>query len=171
MTSIRTMLSIVAIMDLEVKQMDVKTTFLHGDLEEEIYMQQPKGFVEEGKENLVCRLRKSLYGLKQAPRQWYWKFESFMTDQGYHKTQADHCVFVKKFDGGDCLILLLYVDDMLIVERDQMKIRMLKKALSKSFSMKDMGPAKQILGMHIVQDRTKKVLWLSQEKYVTKILA
>ena len=67
------------------------------------------------------RLKKSLYGLKQAPRPWYRKFDSFMTDQGYQKTQADHCVFVKKFEGGDFLILLLYVDDMLIVGRDQPK--------------------------------------------------
>ena len=122
MTSIRTMLSIAANMDLEVEQLDVKTAFLHGDLEEEIYMHQPEGFVEKGKENLVCRLRKSLYGLKQAPRQWYRKFESFMTDNGYHKTQADHCVFVKKFKGGYFLILLLYTDDMLIGGRDLMKI-------------------------------------------------
>ena len=102
-------------MNLEVEQLDVKTAFLHGDLEEEIYMQQPEGFVKRGKEHLVCRLKKSLYGLKQAPRQWYRKFDSFMTDQGYHKTQADHCVFVKKFEGADFLILLMYVDDMLIV--------------------------------------------------------
>ena len=93
-----------------------------------------------------------------------------MTNNRYHKTQADHCVFVKKFEGGDFLILLLYVDDMLIVGRDHMKIRVLKKALSRSFSMKDMGSTKQIRGMHIVRDRTKKFLWLSQEKYVTKVL-
>ena len=87
MTSIRTMLSIAANMDLEVEQLDVKTAFLHGDLEEEIYMHQMEGFVEKGEEkNLVYRLRKSLYGLKQAPQQWYRKFESFMTDNGYHKT-------------------------------------------------------------------------------------
>ena len=82
MTSIRTVLSIVASMNLEVEQLDVKTTFLHGDLEEEIYMQQLEGFFEKGKEHLVCRLKKSLYGLKQAPRQWYRKFDTFMTDQG-----------------------------------------------------------------------------------------
>ena len=74
-----------------------------------------------------------------------------MTDKGYHKTQADHCVFVKKFDGGDFLILLLYVDHMLIVGRDQVKIGMLKKALNRTFAMKDLGPARQILGMHIIQ--------------------
>ena len=70
-------LSIAASMDLEIKKLDVKTTFLHRELDEEIYMQQPEGFVEKGKENLVCQLKKSLYGLKQAPRQWYKKFESF----------------------------------------------------------------------------------------------
>ena len=100
--------------------------------------------MKKGNEHLVCQLKKSLYGLKQAPRQWYRKFDSFMTDQGYHKTQADHCVFVKKFEGGDFLILLLYVDDMLIVGRDQAKIRTLKKALNRTFSMKDLGPARQI---------------------------
>ena len=112
---------------------DAPTIFLHGDFEEGIYMQQPEGFVKKGKENLVCRLKKSFYGLKQAPKQWYQRFNSFMTNLGYCKTQDDHCVFVKKFDGGDFLILLLYVPDMLIVKQDRIKIRMLKKALSWSF--------------------------------------
>ena len=93
-----------------------------------------------------------------------------MTYHGYHKTLADYYVFVKKFEGGDFLILLLYVDDMLIVGRDPKKIRSLKKVLSKSFAMKDMGQVKQILRMHIVRYPTKKLLWLSQEKYVTKVL-
>ena len=107
MTSIRTVLSITASMDLDVEQLDIKTTFLHGDLEVKIYMQQPEGFVKKGKENLVCQLKKSLYGLKQAPRQRYQKFDSFMTDHGYQKTQVDHCMFVKKFNEGDSLILIL----------------------------------------------------------------
>ena len=77
-------------------------------------------------------------------------------------------MFVKKFEGGDFLILLLYVDDMLIVRRDQAKIQMLKKDLNRTFAMKDLVPARQILGMHIIRDRSKKQLWLSQERYVTK---
>ena len=83
MTSIKTILSIVAVEDLHLEQLDVKTTFLHGNLEEEIYMQQPQGYEVKGKEKLVCRLKKSLYGLKQAPRQWYLKFDRFMAVQGY----------------------------------------------------------------------------------------
>ena len=98
----------------------------------------------KGKENLVCRLRKSLYGLKQTPRQSYKKFESFMLEHGFHKTQADQCVFVKRYSEGNFLILLLYVDDMLVVGQDAKKIVSLKKALSKSFAMKDLGPKKHI---------------------------
>ena len=107
--------------------MDVTTPFLYGDLEEEIYMQHPEAFEEKGKENLVCRLKKSLHGLKQDPRKWYKKFESFMVDHKFHKTQAYHYIFVKKYDGGDFLILLLYIDDMLIVGQDLKKIARLSE--------------------------------------------
>ena len=170
MSSIRVVLALAASMDLEVEQLDVKTAFLHGDLEEEIYMEQPEGFHEKGKEQLVCLLKKSLYGLKQAPRQWYRKFESFMVDHGFKKTLSDHCVFVKRYASDDFIILLLYVDDMLIVGRDTKKISSLKMALSKSFAMKDLGPAKKMLGINIYRDRKNKQLWLSQERYIEKLL-
>ena len=93
-----------------------------------------------------------------------------MLEHEFHKIQVDHYMFVKRYDEGDFLILLLYVDDMLIVGQDTRRILTLKRALGKSFAMKDLGPTKHILGMHIVRDRTKKVFWLSQEKYVSKIL-
>ena len=83
----------------------MKTAFLHGDLHEEIYMEQPEGFEEKGKEKLVCKLKKSLYGLKQAPRQWYRKFDSFMTSNGYKRTSGDPCVYFKKFSGGLPLVV------------------------------------------------------------------
>jgi len=100
---------------LYLEQLDVKTTFLHGDLEEEIYMQQPQGYEVKGKEKLVCKLKKSLYGLKQAPRQWYLKFDRFMYEQGYTRCHSDHCVYLKRQNDGSYIILLLYVDDMLVV--------------------------------------------------------
>ena len=115
MSSIRVVLGLVASLDLELEQLDVKTTFLHGDLKEEIYMDQPEGFKLKGNEHMVCKLKKSLYGLKQAPRQWYKKFDLFMVGHRYTRTNADHCVYVKKFPNGKFVILLLYVDDMLIV--------------------------------------------------------
>ncbi|GKA50088.1 putative RNA-directed DNA polymerase [Tanacetum coccineum] len=125
MSSIRVVLGLVASMDLKVQQLDVKTTFLLDDLEEEIYMD---------------------------PRQWYKKFESFMSKQGYTKITSDHCVFFQKFLDKDFIILLLYVDDMLLVGSNIRKIEKLKKELNKSFAMKDLGEAKQILGMRISQD-------------------
>jgi hypothetical protein len=78
---------------LHLEQLDVKTIFLHGYLEEEIYMQQPQGYEVKGKANLVCRLKKSLYGIKQSPKQWYLKFDRFMTEQGYSRCHSDHCVY------------------------------------------------------------------------------
>ena len=100
---------------MHLEQLDVKTAFLHGDLEEEIYMQQPQGYEVKGKENLVGRLKKSLYGLKQAPRQWYLKFDKFMIEQGYDRCHSYHCVYFKRLDNGRYIILLLHVDDMLVV--------------------------------------------------------
>ena len=153
MSSNRTVLSLGATLDLEVEKMNVKNVFLHGDLEEEIYMKQREGFHVEGKEEYVCRLRKSLYGLKQALRKWYKKFESVMCEQGYKKTTSDHCVFIKKLSDDNFIILLLYVDDMLIVGKDISMIDRLKKQLGESFAMKDLGTAKHILGIRIIRDR------------------
>ncbi|KAJ4728518.1 Retrovirus-related Pol polyprotein from transposon TNT 1-94 [Melia azedarach] len=170
MSSIRVVLGITASLDLEIEQMDVKTAFLHGDLDKKIYMEQPEGFKIKGKEDYVCKLKKSLYGLKQAPRQWYKKFETVMGEQGYRKTSSDHCVFIQKFSDDDFIILLLYVDDMLIVGRNAFRIDWLKKQLSKSFAMKDLGPAKQFLGIRIHRDRAAKKLCISQEHYIEKVL-
>ncbi|CAL8081539.1 unnamed protein product [Prunus armeniaca] len=169
MSSIRVVLGLAASLNLEIKQLDVKTAFLHGDLEEEIYMEQPEGFKVKGKEDLVCRLKKSLCGLNQPPRQWYKKFDSFMIEHRYRRTTSDHCVFVKRFDDGEFIILLLYVDDMLIVRQNNDKISKLKKELSKSFAMKDLGPAKRIIDMSISRDRKNRKLRLSQESYIEKV--
>ncbi|OMO51796.1 Reverse transcriptase, RNA-dependent DNA polymerase [Corchorus capsularis] len=169
MSSIRVVLGLAASLNLEIEQLDVKTAFLHGDLQEEIYMDQPEGFKVKGKEHMVCRLKKSLYGLKQALRQWYKKFDSFMVSHLFKRTATDPCVYFRSF-GNNFIILLLYVDDMLIVGQDVELISKLKDDLSRSFDMKDLGPAKQILGMDIIRDRKAGKLWLSQEKYVERIL-
>lgn len=169
LTTIRTVLSIIAAEDLHLEQLDVKTAFLHGDLEEEIYMQQPEGFSVEGKEKLVCKLKKSLYGLKQAPRQWYKKFDGFMQTNGYFRCNADHCCYFKRFQSS-YIILLLYVDDMLVAGSDMGEIRKLKKQLSSEFDMKDLGAAKQILGMRISRNKLKGTLQLSQAEYIERIL-
>ena len=147
--------------DLHLEQLDVKTTFLHGDLEEEIYMQQPKGYEVKGKEELVCRLKKSLYGLKWALRKWYLKFDKFMSEQGYTRCHSDHCVYMKNQNDGSYIILLLYVYDMLVSGSNMQEINVLKRKLADSFAMKDLAVSKQILGMRITRDRKNHKLTLS----------
>lgn len=140
-------------MNLELEQLDMKTAFLHGDLKKEIYMVQPEGFKVKAKESLVCKLKKSLYDLKQVPHQWYKKFNSFMVGHGYKCTAVDQCIYIKKFTGDNFFILLLYVDDILIVGKDANLISRLKEEFSKSFDMKNLGPAQQILRIKIIRER------------------
>ena len=168
-TTIRVVLGLVEAEGLYLEQLDVKTAFLHGDLKEVIYMQQPQGFIAPGKEDLVCKLQKSLYGLKQAPRQWYKKFDAFMCRSGYTRCQSDHCCYFKRFDKS-YIILLLYVDDMLIAGADFNEIEKLKKEMSNHFAMKDLAEAKKILGIKIIRDKVAGTLKLSQAEYVEKVL-
>ncbi|GJR75321.1 retrovirus-related pol polyprotein from transposon TNT 1-94 [Tanacetum coccineum] len=145
--SIRILLATVAQLDLELVQMDVKTAFLHGDLEKEIYMVQPEGFKVARKEHEVCKLHKSLYGLKQSPRQWYKQFNKFMMESKYKRSKYDHCVYLKKLQDGSFVYLILYVDDMLIASQSSDEIEKLKTRLKNEFEMKDLGEAKMILSM------------------------
>ena len=139
--SIRTLLSLVVNLDLELEQMDVKTAFLHGNLEDDLYMEQPEGYEDKSKPDHVCFLKKSLYGLKQSPRQWNKRFDEFMTLQGYQRSQHDVCVYTTEGSDGSLVYLLLYVDDMLLVAKDMRDVKKLKNQLESSFEMKDLEPA------------------------------
>ena len=165
-SSIRVLLALVAQFDLELQQLDVKTAFLHGDLEGT--MDQLEGFLAEGKEDHVCQLKKSLYGLKQSSRQWYKRFDAFMTTHGFFRSVFDSCVYHKKMSGNSMIYLLLYVDNMFIAAKNITEIYILKKLLSKEFDMKDSGVAKKIFGIEIL--RENGVVHLSQKRYIKKVL-
>ncbi|GJT03628.1 zinc finger, CCHC-type containing protein [Tanacetum coccineum] len=167
-TTIRLLLALAAIHNLVIHQMDVKTTFLNGDLDEEVYMKQPEGFVMPGNEHKVCKLVKSLYGLKQAPKQWHQKFDEVVLSSGFHLNQSDKCVYSKFDNSGKGVIICLYVDDMLIFGTDQNQVDKTKKFLSSRFSMKDMGEADIILGIKI--KRENKGIVITQSHYIEKIL-
>ncbi|KAG8478002.1 hypothetical protein CXB51_027809 [Gossypium anomalum] len=169
-SSIRALLGMVAMYVLEFEQLDVKTAFLHEELEEDIYMEQLEGFTVSEKEDYVCLLKKSLYGLKQSPRKWYKRFDSFMTSHDFKRSSFDGCVYFKKNSDGSFVYLLLYIDDMLIAAKDKEEIRKVKAQLSEEFEMKDFGPAKKILGMEILRDRKASKLYLSQKGYIEKVL-
>ncbi|GKB46828.1 zinc finger, CCHC-type containing protein [Tanacetum coccineum] len=144
-STIRLLIAMASIHNLIIHQMDVKTAFLNGDLDEEVYMNQPQGFIMPGNENKVCKLIKSLYGLKQAPKQWHQKFDEVVLSNGYLLNQADKCVYSKFDESGKRVIICLYVDDMLIFGTDQVHVDLTKEFLSSRFSMKDMGEADAIL--------------------------
>ncbi|KAK1608830.1 hypothetical protein QYE76_032503 [Lolium multiflorum] len=169
LTTIRVLLSLAASHGLLVHQMDVKTAFLNGELEEEIYMEQPDGFVVDGQEGKVCKLLKSLYGLKQAPKQWHEKFERTLTAEGFVVNEADKCVYYRH-GGGEGVILCLYVDDILIFGTSLTVIKEVKEFLSRCFEMKDLGVADVILNIKLLKDDDGGITLL-RSHYVEKILS
>ncbi|KAI5339875.1 hypothetical protein L3X38_019148 [Prunus dulcis] len=138
--SLRVIMALVAHFDLHLHQMDVKTAFLNGDLEEDIYMVQPEGFVQEGGKSLVCKLCKSIYGLKQASRQWYLKFNKVVKDFGFVENVLDECIYMK-MSGRHFIILVLYVDDILLACTNLTMLHDCKNFLSKNFEMTDLAEA------------------------------
>ena len=160
-TTIRTVLALVTQFNWELEQLDVKTAFLHGDLDETIYMRQPEGFkvFKKGIE-LVCLLKKSLYGLKQSPRQWYKQFDTFVVNSGFQRSNFDSCLYFKGVNGEDPIYLLLYVDDMLLACPSFKTIQHVKGLLKSEFDMKELGEARRILGISISRNRSGSVMKL-----------
>jgi len=147
-TTIRCILAMTAANGWELHQMDVKTAFLNGDLDEEVYMEQPDGYVDPTYPDKVCRLLQALYGLMQAPKMWYAKLDDFLKSQGFDNIDPDACLY-PQMDDGEIIIVLVYVDDLLSVASSLAAIYKIKDALHKRFEMKDLGEAKVILGLEI----------------------
>ena len=169
LTTIHLLISLAASHDLLIHQMDVKTTFLNGELEEEIYMDQLDGFVAKGKEGKICKLLKSLYDLKQAPKQWHEKFDKTLTSAGFVVNEADKCVYYR-FGGGNGVILCLYVDNILIFGNNIEVIKEVKNFLSNNFEMKDLGEADVILNIKLLREEGNGGVTLVPSHYVKKVL-
>ncbi|GJZ80052.1 retrovirus-related pol polyprotein from transposon TNT 1-94 [Tanacetum coccineum] len=135
----------------ELHQMDVKITFLNENLEEEVYMEQPEEFVIDGKEKMVCKLKKSIYGLKKASRSWYIKFNDTITSFGFEEIIVDRCIY-HKISGRKFILLVLYVDDIFLATNDFGLLHKTKEYLSKNFEMKDMGETSYVIGILIFRD-------------------
>ena len=132
--------------------MDVKTAFLNGNLEEDIYMQQPEGFVADRKGNMVCKLQKSIYRLKQTSRSWNIRFDQIVKSFGFIQNLDEPCVY-KKCEGKVVSFLVLYVDDILLIGNDVVTLSTVKVWLPSSFDMKDLGEASYIIGIKLIRDR------------------
>ncbi|KAJ9566323.1 hypothetical protein OSB04_002289 [Centaurea solstitialis] len=167
--SIRILMAISAYFNYEIWQMDVKTVFLNGKLTEDVYMQQPEGFVDPKNPNKVCKLLKSIYGLKQASRSWNLHFDERIKESSFTKSEFEPCIYAK-FSGSIVTFLVLYVDDILLIGNDIPTLQSVKAWLSKCFQMKDLGEAAYILGIKIYRNRSRRLIGLSQSTYIDKIL-
>ena len=162
--SYKAIFALAAALDWELEQMDVKTAFLYGEVDEVIYVTQPTGF-EVGDKSKVCKLKKALYGLKQSPRVWYNTLAAFLKELGFEPIAADYSVFTN----GSCIISV-YVDDILLAGPDKKEIQAIKDKLRQRFEMTDLGPCTYYLGMTVTRDRANRILRLGQAGYVQKFV-
>ena len=169
--SLRLLLALAALENWEIHQMDVKSAFLNGVLNEEIYMEQPQGFVAAGQENKVCRLKKAIYGLKQASRTWNQQFHGVLSELGFKRTYSDAGIYVRHQNrGSGLLIVVLYVDDITIMGASLEDVKQLKEKLSLRYEMSDLGEIQSYLGMRISRDRSRKRIEVDQSGYIKSVL-
>ena len=143
-------------------QLDVKSAFLHGELKEAVFVEQPQGYEQEGSREKVLKLKKALYGLKQAPRSWYSKIENYFLKEGFERCNHESTLFVKTNAGGKVLIISLYVDDLIFTGNDACLIEKFKCSMKSEFEMTDLGKMRYFLGVEVVQ--SAKGIHLCQKK-------
>ena len=160
--SIRFVVALGAQHKLQLHQMDVSTAFLHGELTDEVYMKQPEGFIETGKEDLVCRLKQSIYGLRQSPRCWNHALDGKLKEMEFKQTSSDPCLYVSFDSEGVLFLVAVYVDDIVLGGKSKAKMDAVKEELSKKFEMKDLGPLHHFLGVKVIQDQLTGVIWIGQ---------
>ncbi|MBW0527945.1 hypothetical protein O181_067660 [Austropuccinia psidii MF-1] len=165
LATLRFLLGYCASNDFDIQQMDVKTAFLHGDLDEEIFIRIPEGYTPTMKGEVCLKLTKSLHGLKKSPRNWYLCIKRFFTEAGFRPSAADPCFFIKT--GGEPCFVFLHVDDLVIGGQN---LNMFKKKIISTFEMKDLGELKYVLGMKVTRNRSMRTISLSQELYVDNLL-
>jgi len=166
--ALRAILAIAAIEDLELESVDISSAYLNGELAEEVYMRQPEGFVEKGRD-WYWRLLKSLYGLKQAGRCWHKKLNEVLVQLGFKRTICEHSIWVFQ-RGEERVIVPVFIDDMTIAARTKKAIQEVKDDLRKHFKLRDLGPTSFLLGVEVKRDRSTRTLTLNQRQYILDLL-
>lgn len=170
--AVRTVLTVAAVEDMDLRQMDVPNAFVRADLEEEVFLAVPEGVqIPGGMDHLttVCRLNRPLYGLKQSARNFNDMINSSLIRIGFTRCQADNCIYVLKRQK-HTVLLILYVDDVAIASNDDGLLQIVMDHLKKDFDMKDLGPLTYFLGIQIIRDRPNRMIYLSQRRYVQEII-
>ncbi|KAL0412091.1 UNVERIFIED_CONTAM: Retrovirus-related Pol polyprotein from transposon RE2 [Sesamum latifolium] len=164
--TVRLLIAIATTRHWPILQLDVNNAFLHGHLDEEVYMVPPEGYTKAG-HGLVCRLKKSLYGLKQASRQWNIEFTSKLEAFGFKQSSHDHCLFTMH-TASSFLALIVYVDDVLLTGDSLANLSAVKQYLDDLFTIKDLGQAKFFLGLELA--RSAHGTFITQKKYLMDII-
>ena len=166
--SVRSVVALASKCGLKLHQMDITTAFLNGDLNEEVFMKQPEGFISHGQEHLVCRLDRSIYGLKQSPRCWNQALDAQLKLMGFQQSTSDPCIYTST-EGG-LFILAVYVDDILLAGKSEQRIAQIKSDLGKRFQLKDMGELHYFLGVSVKQSHGTGNIWVGQPTYTQAIV-
>lgn len=168
MDTVRMIIALAANKGWQVYQLDVKSAFLYGTLTEEVYVEQPKGYIKKGNEQKVYKLHKALYGLKQAPRAWFSKIEGYFLAEGFQKSSNEQTLFLKCGDDDSVLIVSIYVDDLIYTSNSEELLIKFKKSMKETFDMNDLGKMRFFLGIEVVQ--FDKGIFIHQRKYALEIL-
>ena len=131
--------------------MDAKSAFLHGELSEDVYVEQPRGYEKRGSEHLVYKLHKALYGLKQAPRAWFSRIEAHFSKEGFQRCDSEQTLFTKKNREGKIIIVSVYVDDLIFTGDDEVMMSEFKNSMLREFDMTDLGKMRFFLGIEVLQ--------------------
>lgn len=168
METIRLVVALAAQKGWPIYQLDVKSAFLHGELNETVYVDQPCGYVQKGNEHKVYKLKKVLYGLKQAPRAWYSRIEAYFLKEGFEKCDYEHTLFVKTEKEGKVFIVSLYVDDLIFTGNDELMFPKFKSSMKRGFDMTDLGKMRYFLGLEVLQ--RSDGIFLCQKRYALEML-
>ena len=167
--SLRLLMALSVRYGLSIHQVDMTIAFLNGTLEDEVYMQQPKGFECPGKEEFVCKLIKSIYGLKQSPCCWNSTLDAFLKEMKFTQTASDPCIYCRKA-GKDIMFIGVYVDDIILAAKNEKQLKQVKENLSNKFDIKDLGELKYFLGIKVEQNRESGSIWIGQPAYTENLL-
>jgi hypothetical protein len=153
--------------NFKIYQMDVKSTFLNGTLEEEVYLEQPEGFKLTENQDYVCKLKKALYGLKQAPRAWFSRLDNYLQQQGYKRGTTDNNLYIK-IEEQNMIVVVVYVDDIIFGSNLTILSKRFATEMQKEFEMSMLGELTFFLGLQVTQ--TDKGIFISQTKYIKEML-
>lgn len=168
METMRVLFALAAQLDWPVYHFDVKSAFLNGVLQEEVYVEQPVGYEVKGSKGKVLKLKKALYGLRQAPRAWYARIDAYLLQQGFVRSVNEHTLYKRLDEENNVLLMSIYVDDIVYMSSSQRMVQVFKEEMQETFEMTDLGILNHFLGIEVRQ--SKAGIFITQRQYIEDIL-